>query len=147
VSHKPSEDVTPDAPTVPGSATVVTSGTLSAPDLQVTDYDLVKMPDGTFAATLSIANAGDADAGAFHVALYFWTDATTCLDDAILTQEVAVDGLLAGSETTAIFAFALPDLGDAFVCPVFALDSQSEIAPFDAALNLFNPNTLLSVKP
>jgi len=124
---------------------VVTTQTLAKPNLQVIGYDLAETPDSAFTAMLTIANTGNAAAGAFHVALYFWTDATTSLDYAILVQEIAGDGLAAGAETT--FSFVVPDLGNdtVVVCPVFIIDSQAEPAVFAATTDLFNTNTLFTV--
>jgi len=141
-----------DTPVVPGGVItdVVTTPTLAAkPNLQVTDYKVGEAPDGTFVASLVIGNDGNAAAGMFHVALYFWTSDTLSLTDAVLVQEVVVDGVAAGAETTAVFNSMMPDLGNnaVVVCPVFAIDSQSEIAPFDPLTGVFNTNTLFTVAP
>jgi hypothetical protein len=140
VTPKVAPEKTTDTPVAPVVKTdVVTTGTLAKPNLQVTGYALDATADG-FVGTLTIANTGNADAGAFHVALYFCTSDTLSLLDAVLAQEVAVDGLAVGAETTA--TFALPGTPDD-VYPIFALDSQSEVAVFD----WFKPNTLLGVAP
>ncbi|HBF34985.1 TPA: hypothetical protein DDW35_10540, partial [Candidatus Sumerlaeota bacterium] len=146
-SKKTTSSATSATGATTGSATtdVVTSPTLTV-DLQAKDYALAVTADG-LVGSLTVGNEGSVDAGAFHVALYFWTDATTCLADAILVQEVAVDGLVAGAEITVPFEGVLPGAGDnsVVVYPVFAVDSQSEITEFDAS-HLLSTDTLFTVK-
>jgi hypothetical protein len=125
---------------------LVSTGTLKA-DLQAKRYTLVETPTG-FAAALTVANVGNANAGAFHVGLYFWTGASASLSDAILVQEKPVLGLAAGEETTVLFYFHMPDFGKGVVVldPVFAIDNHQEVAVFDAA-KLVNVDPVAAIRP
>jgi hypothetical protein len=136
---------TPSASSTPSTAPE--SGIFDIQALQATGYALssdAAQPGAPFSAALTLGNFGAADAGRFHVALYLLTDES--LLDGWLADEVLIDGLLAGEQTTAVFEFLTPNLGDgtAIVWPVFALDNRSELAPFDAS-RLVKTNALLTV--
>jgi C1A family cysteine protease len=135
------------------STTVVTTGTqgTALPDLQAVDYTLssAETTAGTlYTATLTISNESATAAGKFHVALYLLTDDTWNLDNLYLVKEVTVDGLAAGDETTAVWNFTMPVLDDNMyvVCPVFAIDSQQEITPFDLS-KVVRFDSLITVAP
>jgi hypothetical protein len=102
-----------------GATTTTDKVTSATADLRVKDYTLTETEDG-FIATLIVTNVGKAASGAFPVALYRWTDATTDWTDAVLEQAVTVEGLAAGEEITVPLECNLSDLDatEGAVCPV-----------------------------
>ncbi|HBF34708.1 TPA: hypothetical protein DDW35_09100 [Candidatus Sumerlaeota bacterium] len=132
------------------AADIVTSSTLeSKPKLQVTGYEFFAdnaSPGDEVVATLSIFNAGSVAAKQFHVALYLVPNNLQSLDETCFVEELVIDGVDKGGTVTTDFDFVMPELSGV-VYPVFVLDSQLQLAPFDPITNLVDTNQPITVAP